>query len=214
MSIFRRNSSRQFVVAVATGWLFLLSLPSWSGNAFSSRPQRLPTVSVATKSSSLLSAVSSQEEEDHQQGHDIKGNANVINQKNHDTSTTTSSTRNNNRRRHLQHLLITSMIATATVTGNNISPPAFAEDTPMREEQRKYIQESYEDFTKTSEGWLYRDVKPGSGERAKVGEYVFCCCFVSLCFEFLLKVKSFLVGFVPRLFSLLVFFFLFCIIAA
>jgi hypothetical protein len=50
--------------------------------------------------------------------------------------------------------------------------PANAEDFAARDAQRKYVQESYEDFTKTPEGWLYREVKPGSGEGGKEGDRV------------------------------------------
>ena len=80
-----------------------------------------------------------------------------INERMNDTTTS--------RRNHLQHLAAMTATLTAVL-------PANAEDTPMREEQRKYIQESYSDFTKTKEGWLYREVKPGSGERASVGSRV------------------------------------------
>lgn len=49
---------------------------------------------------------------------------------------------------------------------------AGAEDFAARDAQRQYVQESYEDFTKSKDGWLYREVKPGKGEMAKEGDKV------------------------------------------
>lgn len=49
---------------------------------------------------------------------------------------------------------------------------AGAEDFAARDAQRKYVQESYDDFIKSKDGWLYREVKPGSGEAAKEGDRV------------------------------------------
>ena len=49
---------------------------------------------------------------------------------------------------------------------------ALAEDFEARNAERKYVQESYEDFTKSKEGWLYREIKPGNGEVAKEGDRV------------------------------------------
>ena len=63
-------------------------------------------------------------------------------------------------------------MASAVAVASSAALPANAEDTKAREEQRKYIQESYADFTKTSDGLLYREVKPGSGERASEGDRI------------------------------------------
>lgn len=76
---------------------------------------------------------------------------------------------NSDRRTNLQQLTA-GMVAMVTSTMATL--PAYAEDTTAREQQRKYIQESYEDFTKTNEGWLYREVKAGSGDRAREGDRV------------------------------------------
>jgi hypothetical protein len=50
--------------------------------------------------------------------------------------------------------------------------PADAENFAERDAQRQYIQESYSDFTKSKEGWFYREVNPGSGAPAKEGDRV------------------------------------------
>jgi len=73
------------------------------------------------------------------------------------------------RRTSLQQLASIGLVAMMAAT----SPlPAYAEDFSAQEQQRKYIQESYEDFTKTNEGWLYRQVKEGSGDKASEGDRV------------------------------------------
>lgn len=125
----------------AAAWLFLVGLPFWNADAFSAHPLAVTTRGGASE----CFAVS----KDHT-------SCNEDNESMKDTTTS--------RRSHLQHLA--AMTAAATLTA---VLPANAEDTPMREEERKYIQESYSDFTKTKEGWLYREVKPGSGERASDG---------------------------------------------
>ncbi|CAB9528525.1 peptidylprolyl cistrans isomerase [Seminavis robusta] len=70
------------------------------------------------------------------------------------------------RRQNLQKLAF--LAASLTLGGS----PAIAEDYEARNAQRQYIQESYADFTKTKEGWLYRQVKPGSGDKAQEGDRV------------------------------------------
>jgi hypothetical protein len=55
-----------------------------------------------------------------------------------------------------------------------VGPPSLAnaEDFAERDAQRQYIQESYSDFSRSKEGWLFREVKPGSGEPAREGDRV------------------------------------------
>jgi len=75
------------------------------------------------------------------------------------------------RRTHLRQLALLPLItAISTAATAQPSLPAHADDLAEREAQRKFIQESYSDFTKASEGWLYREVTAGSGEKAKQGD--------------------------------------------
>jgi len=72
------------------------------------------------------------------------------------------------RRTNLQQLATGMMATLATALPAN----AAGEDTKSREDQRDYIQGSYADFTKAKEGWSYREVKPGTGDKASEGDRV------------------------------------------
>ena len=74
------------------------------------------------------------------------------------------------RRRSLQHVGMSLLSLGISLTFS--VQTAGAEDFAARDAERKYVQESYEDFTKTSDGWLYREVKKGSGDAAKEGDRV------------------------------------------
>jgi hypothetical protein len=73
------------------------------------------------------------------------------------------------RRQGLQQLAKLS-VALPSFASLLLPTPARADILADREKERKYIQESYSDFTKTNEGWLFREVKPGTGEKARVGD--------------------------------------------
>ena len=86
--------------------------------------------------------------------------------RNHDNDNTTVLSR----RRNLEQMGW-SLVSLGVPLVANVEA-AGAEDFAARDAQRKYVQESYEDFTKSEDGWLYREVKPGSGEAAKEGDRV------------------------------------------
>lgn len=72
------------------------------------------------------------------------------------------------RRQSLQQLL--AVLGGAGLTA--LPLPGNADMLADREKERQYIQESYADFTKSKDGYLYREVKPGSGEKAREGDRV------------------------------------------
>ena len=76
------------------------------------------------------------------------------------------------RRQHLQQFALLLVGATATSTSLLPVSVANADMLADRDKERQYIQASYSDFTKTREGWSYREVKPGTGEKAREGDRV------------------------------------------
>jgi hypothetical protein len=82
-------------------------------------------------------------------------------------------------RRHLlQRLSVTAAKAALSVpilltTAANTAVAAV-DAGAAAEGDTKFVQQSYEDFIKTPEGWSYREVKPGSGkgEKAQLGDRV------------------------------------------
>lgn len=92
-------------------------------------------------------------------------------QKNNDSADVEDKPSCSSRRDNLQQLASVSFVG-FTSTFLFSSSPALADTFADREAQRKFIQESYEDFERSNEGWLYREVKAGTGDNAKEGDRV------------------------------------------